>query len=171
MAEGAQSPEKSIKPPELKQEAVQYKDRGTAIRISGEKGAKFDFYGENKHSPEESGHMGIVVTESGNRYIIAENSKGDTYVVDARSSDEQGKLVALRRSGEDASTKLPPLEFGKPWEIGPIKTTEVKQLVLETGQVALGDEPLPGHSQVDAPSPFANYRKLLRQARPGENFE
>jgi hypothetical protein len=48
---------------------------------------------------------------------------------------------------------------------------EVKELILETGQSAPEDEPLPGYSQRDIPSPFAHYRTLLRQSRPGENSD
>src|SRR4051794_33621530 len=112
MAEAPQAPEKSIRPPETKVQGVQYKDGRLARRITGEKGAKYDFNDpHSKYSPENGGKMGIVEDSSGNRFIIARNREGDTYVVNARATAEKGKLEALKRSQDNPDARLSALKF------------------------------------------------------------
>ena len=169
MSEGNEPPERLAKQPTLHWENRVYKDRHTAVKIAGETGATFDFY-KNKYSPENTGKMGIVETESGNRYIIVDSKDGDTYIVNATATGESGKPVALRRANKDyAYNPLPPIEFGKPWEVGEFTTTNIQHIILETGEVALKDRPV-GYNQVDAPNPFRQYRELLSQSFPGVDF-
>jgi hypothetical protein len=164
MAEGTSS-EKLIKPPASKEQMLQFPDGHLAIKVTGEKGAKYDLNDESQKYNPVNGNEAIVGTASGNEYYIVHDQKAGTYVVNIGATRDQEKLVAAYRPPENADSDFPPLEFGKKWNIGAFETTEVSGLLLKH---RAGEKGYAGATQVDVPDPFAEHKKLIAKYRPGE---
>ena len=161
MGEGGHSPEEA-QIPRYNQEWLQYNDDQLALLVKGEDGAQFDWK-MHKYSPTEVGNEGIVKTKSGNNYYIF-SDRDNTYLVNVGASHDQGKIVSA--SGK-YPVELPPLEFGKPWDVpGFFKTSDVDSLLLRYEMAAEGKTP---GRKIDTANPFDKLAEikgaLSRRAR------
>src|SRR5438270_9822363 len=129
MPEGAESQYPSkiehLDKPFYNQETLQYHDNQLALHLTGELRALFDFK-KHKYSPTELRGEAIVSTKSGNDYYIFTSDR--TYVMNTHKTDDQGKLVGYYK---EFPVELPPIEFGKPWNVpGLFQTSDVDSLLL-----------------------------------------
>ena len=89
----------------------------------------------------------IVVTESGNQYVL-----GHGMIIDTRKN-----LAHIIPEGAD--DQVPQLIFGEPWEIpGVLSTTPVRAVLAEDKKMRSGE----GFQRADGPSPFVAANTLLR---------
>jgi hypothetical protein len=148
--------------PLLHEDIIEFIDGALAIRIRGVRGATFNFGdGSHKYDPaDDITQDAIVRTKSGNTYFISHDSHGGTYVVNTRETERSGRLVAAYSAGRP--TPLPKLEFGRPWSVAELHTSDVTALLLQY-KVAEGSPGL--GRRVDQPNPFPICKALLRRHR------
>ena len=154
-------PDSQSHEPRPRREVVQYPDGQCALSLTGELGTTFDFQG-HKWSPTDLLGEGVVKTRSGNDYyIFTSDQTNSTYILNTNVSREKGTPeVDVRRK---RPVILPPVEFGRPWEIpGFYTTTPVTEVLLKYTETAPGQE---GYKQIDK-NPFEEYKNILRRKSP-----
>jgi len=144
--------------PSEEQETLQYSDGQLVLRYTGETGAVFD-WGKHKWGPHHVGNEAILMTESGNAYYF-HNAPQELYVVNIGETMKTKKLVGA--SNPNYNAELPAVEFHRSYQIpGFYGTTPVREVLLRYYKVASKDQPL--GREIAQPSPFAQYRELLKE--------
>jgi hypothetical protein len=163
MAEEAHSPEHSYQPA-YRSEVIEYKDRRLAVRVRGDLGSQINFQEfQHSYNPLHQSSEGIVTAASEKDYYITHDHDGNTYLVDIAETMMSGKLVSVQLPEDPA--KIPPVQFGKPWDIpGMGKTAAVREVVLSKGAVAVGDAK--GGQKSNRPDPFSKYKGLVLKYLP-----
>lgn len=160
MSEGAEGQKPSRieqgSAPEYKRETVQYQNGQLAVRITGDRGAKFDF-DMHKWSPTKLMRKGIVSTKSGNDYYIFTRSD-HTYIINTRETIKRGKLVAVYK---EYPAHLPLIELGKSWKSPGFYATSDVESVLLKYKVTAPEQNM--GRKIDDPNPFDTYEDILKR--------
>jgi hypothetical protein len=158
MTEGAGGSFDQEHEPGWKQAGIEFDGGLTALRIYGDRGAKYRIGREQfKYDPSDMGQRSIVRTKSGNEYYIADDRSGSKFIVNINETINSGSLVAAYAT--ELEHQVPPIEFHKPWNTpGFYTTSNVLDILVQYKGYEPGKS---GFSREHRKDPFIVYNQLL----------
>lgn len=138
------------KEPQLHQEIIHYGDGHLLIRFTGDSGAELDF-SKHKYDPGTLDGQGLVVTQSGNRYLIR-TDEDSTAVINAGESARSRRLVGGH--SVEYPARFNPIRFGEPWEVVGVGTTSPVEEVYLGGKWAHPSQDA-GYPKVEGQNPIS----------------
>lgn len=144
------------KGPQLHREVIHYGDGHLLIRFTGDPSAELDL-SKHKYDPGTFDGQGLVVTHSGNRYLIR-TDQDSTVVINAGESARSRRLVGGHSIEYPA--RFNPIRFGEPWEVVGVGTTSPVEEVYLGGKWAHPSQDA-GYPKVEGQNPIGALKQEL----------